>query len=124
MLEEIVDKTDLTLGGLNHGRFDFNSMSPFPPKQNKPSSGVSVRNNLPMAAVSGAATEINSFPRDPEHAWTTMTSHGVNMDFAYETMVGDEDPERWLNELLSENVLGLDSMAPWGELMDSSLALE
>ena len=35
MLEVIVDKTGLTLGGLNHHEFDLSSMSPFTPKENR-----------------------------------------------------------------------------------------
>ncbi|KAJ9614358.1 hypothetical protein H2200_002494 [Cladophialophora chaetospira] len=125
MLEEIVDKTGLKLGGVDHRKFDLTSMSPFAPKQSNPSAGRTASGGMPAVNASDTLTDYQSLSRDPGHAWTPSRSHHnvANMDLTYETMMGDEDPERWLNDLLAENVLGMDITQPWGELIDSSLPL-
>jgi hypothetical protein len=119
MLEDIVSKTGLTLGGLDHHKFDLSSMSPFTHKENRISDGRTGSGDE-MAGAYSVVTGDRSFSNDPGHAWTSFPSparsHVANVDLTYETMVIDEESERWLNELLAENVLGIGSTQPWGEL--------
>jgi hypothetical protein len=120
MLEEIVNKTGLTLGGLDHHKFDLNSMSPFIEKQNKTLDERIDSSGRMFGAYSAAAGD-RSFSNASGHAWTSVSSpirpHIANMDLTYGTMVVDDDPEKWLNGLLAENSFGMDSMHPWGNLV-------
>ena len=119
MLEEIVSKTGLTLGGLEHPKFDLDSMSPFTQKQSKSSNTTTGRDGR-VGDAFGVVTGDRSVPHDQLPAWLSSKSptrsDGSNIDLAYQTLVVDEDPEMWLNELLAENIPGFDSMLPWGEL--------
>lgn len=122
MLEEIVNKTGLALDGLSHHKFDLSSMSPFSEKQN----GIleaRTESGGKMAGASIVVTGDRSFLNDPGHPRTTfpspIRSHLDSFNLTYETMVADDDPEKWLNELLAENVLGMDSTQSWGELVGS-----
>jgi hypothetical protein len=114
MLEEIVNQTGLTLGGLEHPTFDLDSMSPFIQKQSK-SSNIMTGGDGRIGGVFGVVTGDRSVSKVLSSASPTG-SYGSNVDLAYQTMAVDEDPETWLNELLAENVPGMDSMLPWGEL--------
>ena len=120
MLEEIVNKTGLTLGGLDHPKFDLNSMSPFTEKQNKTSDERIDGGGRMFGAYSAVAGD-RSFSNDPGHAWTSFSSpikpHMASMDLTYGTMVVDDDPEKWLNGLLAEDSFGMDSTHPWCNLV-------
>jgi hypothetical protein len=119
MLEEIVNKTGLTLGGLNNHQFDLDSMSPFIQRQNNPLEGTT-DGGVRMVAAFGHVTTDCSFSNEAVPAWTRSPSiprsDRVNVDLTYETMAMVDDPERWLTELLAENVLGMDNAQPWAEM--------
>ena len=120
MLEEIVNKTGLTLGGLDHHKFDLNSMSPFTEKQHKTSDDRIDSGDTIFGAYSTVAGE-TSFSNDSGHAWTSFPSpkkpHMANKDPTYGTMVVDDDPEKWLDAFLAENSFGINSAHPWGNLV-------
>lgn len=107
MLEEIVKKTGLTLGDMDHQIFDLASMSPFTQKPNQTSEGT-VDSGGNMAGTYGGVTGDRSFSSHPGHARTSFPSPARSAEFTYETMAVDEDPETWLNDLLGGNFLATD----------------
>lgn len=115
MLEQIVAKTGLTLGELNDRKVDFGSANPFTQRQNKAfegstglvgpsgvSAGDTAANNVGVAW-----TDLPSPPRPP--MGTTDVTYGI--------MVGDEGPEKFLNELLADNFLDFEGMQTWDEFV-------
>jgi hypothetical protein len=120
MLEEIVSRTGLSLDRLDCFKVESSSANPFTPKQDRGSDGRSVSNSNLMGAFNVVAADQTSSHR-PEPACTGFPRQTApqmaNSDSMYETMM-DEDTEKWLNELLAENVLGMDNvdnMPSWGE---------
>jgi len=118
MLEEIVNRTGLSLGGLDHLKFDLNSTNPFTLDQDRGSDGRTASSGNLMGAYNGVAAD-DPFPGQPEPAWTGFppitAAYMANGDFMYGTTMVDEDPEKWLNGLLAQGVLGMDNV----DIMDN-----
>lgn len=113
MFEVIVTQTGLSLHGLDHYDFDPASTNPFAQTKTPMSEqhgGMDSRNAIGYNIPHGeqAATDANNAPwvEFPSYSMPYMTDAVVS----YDTMMRDEDPERWINELLDENVLGMNSM--------------
>ena len=121
MLEEIVNRTGLSLGGLEPVKVDLSSTNPFTRKQGRGSDGRAASSSNVMSAHN-VVTADHPFPHHTESAWTGFpppaAPHMASGDLMYETTMVDEDPEKWLNGLLAQNVLGIDNldyMPCWGE---------
>jgi hypothetical protein len=118
MFEVIVARMGLSIRGLDQFDFDLASMNPFAQKEvqilgeqiGNDSMNVSgynaVNGEQPVADANNSAR--NDFPSYPG----AYTGEGGR---SYETMMRGEDPERWFNELFSENVLGMNSTPLWYE---------
>ena len=119
MLEEIVNRTGLTIGGLGTPTFDLDSMSPFRQKHGQIPNSMAGGDGR-ICGVSGIVAGHPNPHVDPPPARSNSKSPAetqtYDIDFAYPPMMTDEDPEYWLNELLADNVPGIDSMLPWGDL--------
>ena len=116
MLEEIVKKTGLTLGGMDHQIFDLNSMSPFTQKANGTSERATESGDQ-MTGASGSVIGSRSFSSHMGHAGISLTppirSQVANAEYTFETKVMDEDPETWLNDLLGGDFLATDGTWTW-----------
>lgn len=110
MLQGIVNKTGVTLGGLKNHQFELGSMSPFTPSQNKPLECMTDGEGR-MVAAFGLVTRDCPFSHEAAPAWTssasTPRSDRVNADLTFETMAMVNNSEKWLSEILAENVLGM-----------------
>jgi hypothetical protein len=120
MLEEIVNRTGLSLDRLDNFKFELSSANPFTQKQDRGSDGRTLTSSNLMGSFNVATAEQASFHR-LEPASSGFSRHAAsqiaNSDLIYEPMMMDEDSEKWLNELLAENVLGMDNadnMPSWG----------
>ena len=118
MLEEIVHKTGLVLSGMDQRKFDLSSMSPFTERLNE-SWDCAVDTRCKMTSTDGIVLE-NHFP--PSHLGNARTRfHSpagpqvIDAEHSHGTTLADEDAERWLNELLSGNVLETESAWAWGD---------
>ena len=120
MLEEIVSKTCLTLGGLDHCKFDLSSENPFTLNQNKALDGRTDRGGRLVGPYEVFAGDC-AFSNDTALAWTSFPSPPrppmAYADATYGTGVADEDPQNYLNDLLAEDVLESDAMHQWGEFV-------
>jgi hypothetical protein len=119
MLEEIVNKTGLTLGDLDHRESGLNPINPFAQKQ----SGALDRRNETSDRPTGISGLFagGKASNDRGTAWTSLPSlPGPSMgagNITYETTVGGEDPEKLLNDLLAENFLDFEGAQAWGEFV-------
>ncbi|KAH8812472.1 hypothetical protein F5884DRAFT_855768 [Xylogone sp. PMI_703] len=100
MFEAIMAETGLSLSGPEHFDFDLASMNPF--RRINSSKGAS--------HVSNRGTDPFQIPDTPNPAvFQPRTAFGISGgDLLYEPMLV-EDSERWLNELLEDNFIGINS---------------
>ncbi|KAK5062908.1 hypothetical protein LTR84_004984 [Exophiala bonariae] len=117
MLEEIVKKTGLTLKDLDDRESGLKPVNPFAQKQ-KGALDRRIDSSDRPAGPSGLFSGGNA-SNDRETAWTSLPFlPGLSMgteNSGYETMAGEEDPEKLLNELLAENFLDFDGAHAWGQ---------
>lgn len=120
MLEEIVIKTGLTLGGLDHHKSDLSSVNPFAQNQNKALYGRTDSGSRLVGPYGVFAGDL-AFSNGAGLAWTSFPSPArppmAYADVTHGTMLADEDPEKCLNELLAEDFMEYDGMLPWGEFI-------
>jgi hypothetical protein len=114
MFEVVVARTGLSLGGPDHSDFDVTSMSPF--AQTRSNMSDERNDSSKTSSDYNIVTGVDPIPEAPNSAWSGLPSDTwsdvANADLLCEPMMIDEDPEKWLNELIAENVFGKNIMQP------------
>lgn len=119
MLEEIVNKTGLMLSDLGHRKFDSSSVNPFAGSQDK-SSNQSTGTSRRLDISSGFFAAEDTW-NEAGLGWESFRSPSrppmASPNVMEGTRLGTEDPEKYLNDLLAENLLDFDGMQEWGEVV-------
>ena len=120
MLEDIVKKTGLTLGGLDHGESDLKSANPFAQDQNI-TSEVSNDSGGRLDSACRVFDGDHAFSNDASLAWTSFPSPGrtamAYADVMYGRTVADQVSEQCFNETWADNVLGFGGMHAWAKFV-------
>ena len=120
MLEDIVKKTGLTLGGLDHDESDLKFANPFARDQNI-TSEVSNDSGGRLDSACKIFDEDRAFSNDASLAWTSFPSPRrpamAYADATYGRTVADQDFEQCFNETWADTVLGFGGMHGWAKFV-------